>query len=276
MVRDAPKIHLYHATAPTCWWSWGYEAVLNRLPLVYGDQVEIHLRLGTVYEDRDAWLREYGLTFESQNEWAQDSAQAMGLPLRADYGSGDPVSVLPATLAVLAARKQGEEKGARFMRAVLRRFCIEGEDVTRDASLEAAAKEAGLNAPALLRDYRDTDARRHELEHQGREFPHVPLGFYNLALTDGEDRTVLLDNAFDPAMVEGAIDYLADGQLAKRSPTDVVEYLRRHGPAPLRELSRVFGWKDLETQGKLMQLEKERRVATERLAGALHWRATNG
>ncbi len=61
MVRStkarARKVHVHHATAPTCWWSWGYEAVMNRLPLVYGDQVQVHLYRGVVYEDVQQYLK---------------------------------------------------------------------------------------------------------------------------------------------------------------------------------------------------------------------------
>ena len=271
--KSAPQIHLYHATAPTCWWSWGYEAVLNRIPLVYGDRVKIHLLLGCVYEDLEEWMRTYEMTVAGQEEWARESIGIMGVPIRTGYGGDQPKSVMPATYAVLAAKRQGEAKGARFMRAVLRRFCVEGQDVTRDEVLAEAAGEARLDTDSFFRDYRNTEARREELGHQGHGFPHVPLGFYSLALTDGGDRTVLLDYAFDPAVVEGAIDYLAGGRLPKRTPTDLVGHLRRHGPAPLREVARIAGVSDNVALGRLRRLTKEGRVAATPLAGAPHWDA---
>ncbi len=45
------RITVVHATAPTCWWSWGYEPVFNRLQLVYGDQINIVIFYAVVYED---------------------------------------------------------------------------------------------------------------------------------------------------------------------------------------------------------------------------------
>ncbi len=272
--KSATQVHIYHATAPTCWWSWGYEAVLNRISLAYGGRVKIHLLLGCVYEDLDEWMRNYEMTVAGQEEWAREAVQIMGVPLRTTYGAGEPKNVMPATLAVLAAKRQGEAKAARFMRALLRRFCVEGQDVTREAVLEEAAKEAKLNVDAFLRAYRDTDARREELTHQGHGFPHVPLGFYSIALTDGGDRTVLLDYAFDPKVVEGAIDYLAGGRLPKQKPSDPVGYLRRHGSAPRSEIARVLGITEREAQKRLERLEKEGRVASVKLAGGPHWSAT--
>ncbi len=264
-------VHLYHATAPTCWWSWGYEAVLNRLALVYGDRVKVHLLLGCVYEDLDAWMKAYEMTPQGQAEWARESIGIMGVPIRTDWSGEQPRSVMPATLAVLAARRQGAAKGERFMRAILRRSCVEGQDVTRDDALREAAMEAGLDVDAFFRDYGDADALRAELAHQGHGFPHVPLGFYGLALTDGGDRTVLLDYAFDPAVVEDAIDFLAGTPVPKKKPGDVAAYLRRHGPAPLREIARVLGLSDAEAKARLEKLRKSGRVTRRDLAGAPHW-----
>ena len=269
----APRIEVYHATAPTCWWSWGYEAVLNRIPLVYGNQVRIHLLLGSVYEDLEAWMRQYEMTLAGQRKWAREAARIMGIPIRTDYGRNEPKNVMPASFAVLAAERQGTATGARFMRSVLRRFCVEGQDVTREPVLKDAAREADLDISTFLSDCADTVSRRKELEHQGRGFPHVPLGFYNLAVTDGRDRTVLLDYAFDPAIVEGAIDYLAGHRLTKRRRVNIADYLRRHGPAPAREIARVAGLTDREAMVELTKLAGQRRAEALDLAGMPHWRA---
>ena len=46
----------------------------------------------------------------------------------------------------MAAYRQGEAKGRRFVRAVLRRSCVEALDVSKDAEIGEATREAGLNA----------------------------------------------------------------------------------------------------------------------------------
>lgn len=267
------KVHVHHATAPTCWWSWGYEAAMNRLPLVYGDQVQVHVYRGVVYEDVQEYLKQYELTYDSMNAWARESVGTMGVPIRANYGPEEPANVLPATYAVLAALRQGPTKGERFNRAVLRRFVVEGQDVTRPDVLVDAAKEAGLQVARFQKDLADAGARQKDLEVQRHGIHQLPIGFYNLAVTDGADRMVILDYAFEPKIVEGAIDYLGDGTLRKRAPTDVLGYLRGHGPAPLREVARVFGLTDQKAAAKLRGLEKQGKVAKVRLAGAPHWRA---
>ena len=61
--NHSTKIQVLHATAPTCFWSWGYEAVINRLKLVYGDQIEIKLATFCVYDDLDEYMKHYEMTF---------------------------------------------------------------------------------------------------------------------------------------------------------------------------------------------------------------------
>ena len=269
---QVPKITVYHATAPTCWWSWGYEAAMNRLSLVYGNQIEICLMLSTVYEDLAHWMKDNEVTDRSWKQWAQESAKIMGIPIRTDYRSdNEPRSVLPASLAVLAAQEQGLKKAARYMRAVLRLSVVEGRDVTKRDGMLAAAREAGLDENVFLEDNKDEEARKAELERQGEGFPELPLGFYNIAVSDGANRTVILDNAFDTSSIEGAIDYLSDGRLTKEAPTDILGYLREHGPAPSTEIGRVFAIGGSGIEARLGGLEKSGKIEKISLAGAAHW-----
>ena len=269
--EEPHKITIFHATAPTCWWSWGYEGALNRIRAVYGDQVDLRTFYGTVWEDFDEYLKECELTVEGVNEWAREAAGLMGVPIRANYGPAEPRNLVPVTHATMAALKQGRERGERFVRAVLRRFVVEGQDVTRDDVLAAAATEAGLDLAAFRSDSADAEARTEDVGHQGNGWPHLPIGFYNLAVTDGENRTLLIDHAFDPKILEQAIDYLSGGTLAKRPPPDALAYLGTHGLTPTAELARVTGVPAPEMEGRLAAWEREGRVTRAVLAGAPHW-----
>lgn len=229
------KIHVVHATAPTCWWSWGYEAVFNRLALVYGDQVAVHVANLCVYEDWNEYKKHYELAdFGEFLSWAKEAEEMMGVPMKVDFTeSGMPASCMPATLATLAAYRQGHEKGKRFAREMLRRFVVEGVDVTRDKVLQDAAAVAGLDATRFQRDMKDEGGLRGDLERQGEGAPPLHVGFYNIGITDGHGRTVTLDHQFEPSVVEEAIDFLARGKLKKSEPTDIASYLRQHGLTPL-------------------------------------------
>ncbi len=267
------KIHVYHTTAPTCFWSWGYEAVFNRLPLVYGNQVDVHLLTSCVYDDFEDYLKHYEMTFKDLIDWTKEGIEIMGVPLATDLRRERvPKSMMPATFAVIAAHRQGAEKGARFNRAVLRRWNLELQDVTKEDALLDAAKEAGLDTARFRKDLADTEGLKKDLQHQGHDFPHLPVGFYNIAVSDGGDRTVVLDHAFDPAVVEDAIDWLSGGRLKKAVPKDVAGYLRAHGPAPVTEIARVFGLSPGRAKKELTALEKAGKADRVSLAGAPHWR----
>lgn len=268
-------IKVLHATAPTCFWSWGYEAVLNRLKLVYGDQIETKLVTLCVYDNFDEWLKNYEMTFQETVEWAKECSELMQIPLETNLKRENfPKSVLPATFAVFAAQKQGHDKAERLQRAILRRFNIELQDVSKEAVLVEAANEAGLDIAKFKKDFADKKAREKDAEHQGEGMPHIPLSFYNIVVmaADGK-RYVNLEHAFDPKVVEGAIDYLSDGKLKKKEPADIAAYLRQHGLAPLMEISRVFNLTPETAKEKLSALEKQNKIQKKILAGAPHWYA---
>ena len=154
---------------------------------------------------------------------------------------------------------------------LLRRSVVEGQDVTSDVIIHAALKEAGLDEDRFQRDWADQDGLKAELEGQGEGAPSVHVGFYNIAVTDGHGRTVYLDQQFEPSVVEGAIDYLADGKLKKSKPNDLMAYLERQGPTPLVEVEGVFGLSSKDAQTELERLEKLGRVRRLTLAGATFW-----
>jgi len=269
------KIQIYHSTAPTCFWSWGYEALFNRLKLVYGNQIDMRIQISCVYEDFDEYLKHYELTFDGLREWTEEAIGIMGIPLNTRIARTQfPPSVLPASMAAMAAMRQGTTKGTRFFRALLRRSSVEGQDVAREAVLFDAASEAKLNLTRFKRDLADRDRLLADYQNQGDDFYHMPLGFYNVILTDGKNRTVILDHAFDPKTVDDALDYLSVGSLKRRKPTDIAGYLRDHGPAPVREIERVFSLSRNEADTKLHALKTAGKATSTRLAGAPHWSST--
>lgn len=267
------KVQVYHATAPTCHWSWGYEAVFNRLHLVYGKQVEFHTMTLCVWDNFTHYMKEYGMKWAEFNPWLAEIKDTIGLPVACPLKRSQvPFNMMPASLAAMAAYRQGEKAGRRFVREILRRSCVEAQDVSSAAVLKEAAAAAGLDAGKFARDVASTSAREAEYGSQGHGFPELPLSFYGIVVSDGH-RYVVLEHAFEPSVVEGAIDYLSGGKLHKRRPTDVLGYLREHGPTPQREIQRAFDLKSAGAKAKLKALEKAGRAKRTKLAGAPHWHA---
>ena len=273
--HDAPRIQVVHATSPLCHWSWGYEAVVQRLKLVYGDQIDLTLRLGCPYEDREQWLVDYGMSASEASEWLNtEVGPLMGVPLAKVDWTSQPRSCMPAVLAVQAARRQDEERAWRLSRELVRRFAVEGIDVTQDQVILDAAGVAGLDLARFQKDFAQKDVLRGEYEQQGSRGPPLHVGFFNWAIWDGGNRKVILDYAFDPREIEGAIDWLSGGSLRKNKPTDIVAYLKEQGLAPLSEIGRVFDFADAAAATEAIEkLEKGGKLQRIMLAGAPHWKA---
>ena len=97
------RVTVVHFTAPTCWWSWGYEPVFNRLKLVYGDQINLLTLYGAVYEDVEEYKKGYELDDAGMVAWAKESKEIMDMPMHLNYRFDRmPKNLLPATLAVMA------------------------------------------------------------------------------------------------------------------------------------------------------------------------------
>ena len=272
MSHDDHRVMIVHFTAPTCWWSWGYEPVFSRLKLVYGDKVNILTFYGTVYEDVEEYKKNYELDDKGAVAWAKEAQGIMGVPMHFDYSfERMPKNLLPATLAVMAGLRQGHERGHRLYRSLLRRSIVEGQDVTLEATIFEAAREAELDAAKFKDDWLNQEALKSDLEKQGEGAPPVHVGFYNIAVTDGRGRTVYLDQQFQPSVVEGAIDYLTDGRLKKAKPTDVLAYVKAQGPTHLVEVERVFSLSTEDARAELGRLEKTGKIKRSTLAGETFW-----
>jgi predicted DsbA family dithiol-disulfide isomerase len=266
------RIAVVHFTAPTCWWSWGYEPVINRLKLVYGDQIDIFTGYGTVYEDAEEYKKSYELDEAGMVAWAKESKEIMGVPMHLNYSFDRmPKTLLPATLAVMAGERQGHEKGHRLYRELLRRNIVEEQDVTQEATILDAVRNSGLDEVKFKIDWADQAGLKADMEKQGEGAPPVHVGFYNIAVTDRRGRTVYLDQVFQPSAVEGAVDYLSDGKLRKAKPTDILAYLDLHGPTSNVELERVFDLPPNELAAKLEELGKLGRTRRSMLAGSPFW-----
>ena len=266
------RIAVVHFTAPTCWWSWGYEPVFNRLKLVYGDQFRLLSLYGAVYEDVEEYKKNYELDDAGMVKWAQESKEIMGVPMHVNYRFDRmPTNLLAATLAVMAGMRQGEEKGHRLYRALLRRNIVEGQDVTQETAIHEAVMESSLDEAKFKRDWADQAGIKTDMEKQGEGAPPVHVGFFNIAVTDDQGRTVYLDQQFHPATAEGAIEYLSEGKLKKSKPTDILAYIKAQGPTSLVEIERVFALSSKDAMAELERLEKLGKINTSSLAETTFW-----
>lgn len=272
LAQGKAAVRVWHAAAPTCFWSWGYEGTLHRIRLVYGDQVEIRFIPSVVHTNLDEWMAHNDLTRANWDAWAAKAGRKMGIPIWTKYSETKvPNDQTPATRASVAAFRQGRPEGERFLRELLRRNVVEGKDVTRKNVLLAAAKVCGLDLDRFSADLQDTEGLDADAYAMGEGLGHVPLGFYNLVVEDGSGRTILMDFAFDPKAVEDAIEYLTGRKLKKNRPSDPVAFLRAAGPTHETELARAFGWPADRVKKTMAVAEKRGAAKRVELAGHPYW-----
>lgn len=248
----APHVEVVHATSPLCNWSWGYESVLRRLQLVYGDQVDFTVGVAVPYTDRAKWLEDYGMTKEEAVAFNNEIVDSGGVPmLRLKDYDALPDSCLPACLAVKAAGLvSGPEAERRLTRALMFAAFVEGRDTAQEDVLVDVITKQGLDAKALLKAVEGGDAEN-ALGEDGARLGHG-ANFFSILVRDGHGTTVMLEQAYDPARIESAIDWMLPG-VKKNKPTDVAAYVKSDGPVHAAELARVFA---LDEPAALKRLEE--------------------
>lgn len=235
----APHVEVVHATSPLCSWSWGYESVMRRLQLVYGDQVDFTVGVAVPYTDRAKWLEDYGMTKEEAVAFNNETVDAGGVPMKR-IGDWDalPDTCVPSALAVKAAGiLHGPEAERRLTRALMYAAFVEGQDTAEEDVIGRVVKAQGLDVAALLKAVEGGDAEK-ALEEDSVRLGHG-ANFFSILVRDGHGTTVVLEQAYDPARVESAIDWLLPGA-KKTPPTDVGAYVRSDGPVHAVEVARVF------------------------------------
>ena len=135
-------------TDPGCPWAFSAEPFRRRLDWLYGERLKWDVVLVGLSESPEEY-EERGFTPEGMAEGMRKIAADHKMPI-ATHVRPRLAATLPACRAVVAARLHASE---RAMRVLLRRLRIRnfrGELLDEDATIDGAARDAGLD-PASLR-----------------------------------------------------------------------------------------------------------------------------
>ncbi|MGQ0535028.1 MAG: DsbA family protein [Methanobacteriota archaeon] len=229
------------------------------------------------YTDRDQWLKDYGMDEKEAMGFQREILDAIRIPTYlAPCWDEMPDTCLPASLAVKAAGLVAGPAAERGLeRALMFAFFAEGRDTAREDVLREVIREQGLDVDALLKAVEGDDAMK-ALEADSHRGGHG-ANFYSLLVRDGDKTTVALEQCYDPARAEAAIDYLSatlGRKLKKRRPTDVEGYVALRAPVATLEVARMFAVPEAEAKKKLAALEKKGRIERLDVAGVgRFWRA---
>src|SRR3712207_2181807 len=140
-------------TDPGCPWAFSAEPFRRRLDWLYGDRLTWDVVLVGLSESPEEY-QERGFTPEGMAEGMKKIAADHKMPI-ATHVRPRLAATLPACRAVVAARLHAPDR----MRILLRRLRIRnfrGELLDEDATIDAAARDAGMD-PAALRAWMAQD-----------------------------------------------------------------------------------------------------------------------
>lgn len=273
-----PIIEIIHFADPFCWWSWGLEPILHRLKEVYGDQVEVTYRMGGMADKIDNWRRTYNVTDDNAlRSWVSKSMAKTEMPLDADFVvKSSAQSSWPACAAVKAAELQSKALAAKFFRRLMEAIQLRSTNCSEEDVYLAIAKEIGLD-PARLRE--DISSGR-AAKLFGRDREEMNVNFATLVLMNKRTRqSRAVGGAFTSTPYEDAIDMLAEGELGKQAPVDILEYFKHHPDhlIPVKEIAVVFGISTQDAERRLNILADGGLLETVVIAGDKRlWTAAGG
>lgn len=265
------RLRVLHGASPFCWWSYGYEPVLSRVKLLYGDQVKVNTYQVPVYEDRDEHHRGYGTDDPKVlREWVEEAAQLMHIPLSMEAIEALPRSCLPGTLAVHAAEAVKPGSGERLARLIGYHANIEPFPFEDGGAILKLAERAGAPRKQVEQALADGRAER-SLAEDSQSMHALGLNFFALQLRDFEGRTVILEHAFDSVKVEEGLEWLSRGQLRKSALPEPLDYAVQHAPASLREIQEVFRLDAAESRKALEPGERAGTLQRREVLGHTFW-----
>ncbi|MGQ0535026.1 MAG: DsbA family protein [Methanobacteriota archaeon] len=263
-------IEVVHATSPLCSASWGYSAVIDRLEMVYGKQIETVVIQAVPWTDLRQWLKDYAMSAPEAIEYQHEIVAATKVPTRIpSTWDGFPDTCLPAALAVKAAGIVSGPRAERALqRALMAALFVDGHDTASEDVLRDVISAQGLHVESLLKTVEGDDAMKALEDDNVRGGPGA--NFHSLVVRDGERTTVALERAYEPSRVEAAVDYVASTmgrKLKKRRPVDVESYVALRGPVATLEVARMFAVSEAEAKKKLAALEKKGGIERSDVAG---------
>lgn len=264
-------VEIVHFADPWCWWSWGFEPVLQRLKEVYGENLKVTYKMGGQFESLPGWMEEYGVDERTMVDWIRESVELTNMPVRPDYYLRTGVtSSYPACRAFKAAQLQSEELADRYLRRMMEAFELECRPATDD-ELIRLAEEVGLDGSRVRKDSH-SEAVAKALDADIDEMHRSGVNFLSLLIRNRNGQQVIKGEIFTAKPFETIVDDLAPG-LPKRSPADILDYLEHHQAlTPAHEIAEVFRIPDADAHHRLEKLAAGGLLAAHAFDGIAAWR----
>ena len=195
---------LYYVHDPMCSWCWGFSHTLNELLDNLPKEIIVHRLLGGLAIDSDTPMPD-AMQQQIKNNWLRIEDTIPGVKFNFDFWEqcSPRRSTYPACRAVIAARKQGEDKDKKMTQAIQRAYYQQARNPSDNVTLMELANELDLVLPEFEKDLlsEETEEKLQEEIHLSREL--FAESFPNLVLeSEGEIFSIPIDYNNSQTMLE--------------------------------------------------------------------------
>lgn len=195
---------LYYVHDPMCSWCWGFSHTLNELLDNLPKEIIVHRLLGGLAVDSDTPMPD-AMQQQIKNNWLRIEDTIPGVKFNFDFWEqcSPRRSTYPACRAVIAARKQGEDKDKKMTQAIQRAYYQQARNPSDNVTLLELANELDLVLPEFEKDLlsEETDEKLQEEIDLSREL--FAESFPNLVLeSEGEIFSIPIDYNNSQTMLE--------------------------------------------------------------------------
>lgn len=183
-------ITIVYYSDPICSACWGVEPVINKLKLVYGDQINIEYHMGGLLPNWE--VMQGRVTPTKLAEGSKQLSHHYEMPLNGDVWLKDPLqSSYPPSIGFKAAQLQDDKKAELFLRRLRELLFVESKNIAKKEVLEALASEIGLDVERFKKDFDHAAKEAFEsdlklaAEMGVRGFP-----YFNIANKDGQSEII--------------------------------------------------------------------------------------
>lgn len=149
------KINLIYYLDPTNCFCWGFEPILKRLILEYGEYFNIILKIGGIIEEYDLINQENKDFTEIKNYWI-NYGNMSGMSISGKIWDKSPIlTSIPTSKGFLASQRQGSNNSMAFLRRLMENLFIYDIDISDNINLFNIAKETDMFLEKFIFDYSD-------------------------------------------------------------------------------------------------------------------------
>ena len=189
---------LIYVADPMCSWCWGFSPVIESVREKFGDAFDTRLILGGLRPGTTKPMDDKSKQ-TIRDHW-EHVETASGQPFDfAFFERNDFVyDTEPACRAVVAARRQDEDKAFAYLKRVHRAFYAENRDVTERGELVSVAEDAGLDRGAFEASFDAEDVRTETWNDFGLSQRSGITGFPTLLIGNRSDGHAVVTVGFQP------------------------------------------------------------------------------